>query len=185
MRQTLIEGDHLFVNKFVYGIHVPFSGGKRVLPLRNIHHEDIIVFACPQAALSKKEQKKGIKKDFIKRAIGLPGDTVEIKDKAVYVNEKKLDGPYVNFGEKYVQPKVKLFDTHKEYQLSWEQGKFVNMPIRDNFGPVTVPEGHYLVLGDNRDRSFDSRFWGPLPSKRIKGKALLLYWPIGRIKIIK
>ena len=112
-------------------------------------------------------------------------DTVEIKDKVVYVNGKKLNESYVNFEEKYIQPRVKLFDVQEEYQLSWEQGKFVNMPVRDNFGPVTIPEGHYLVLGDNRDRSFDSRFWGPLPSKLIKGKALLLYWPIGRIKIIK
>jgi signal peptidase I len=185
MRQTLLEGDHLFVNKFIYGFHIPFSGGRTILPLKKINHRDIIVFRCPQEALSAEEQNKGIKKDFIKRAIGLPGDIIEIKDKALYVNGEKSDEPYANYMDNYVQPKVRLFDKQEEYQLSWEKGKFVTMPIRDNFGPVKVPEGYYMVMGDNRDMSFDSRFWGPLPSKLIKGRAWVVYWPPKRIKIIK
>lgn len=185
MRMTLIEGDHLFVNKFIYGIRIPFSAGKKILPLRKVQRRDIVIFDCPAQALSPEEREKGIKKDFIKRAIGLPGDVVEIKNKKVFVNGQEIDESYLNFETDYVQPEIKLFNSQEEYQKSWELGRFVNLPVRDNLGPVKVPEKHYLVLGDNRDKSFDSRFWGPLHEKHLKGQALITYWPIPRIKIIK
>jgi len=186
MRMTLIEGDHLFVNKFIYGFHVPFSGGKRVLPIKKVKRQDIIIFECPPEALSPAERERKIKKDFIKRAIGLPGDTVEIINKKVYVNGELLNEPYTNFEDKdYIQPKIKLFNTQEEYQSSWEQGRFVNLPVRDNFGPIKVPKDCYFVLGDNRDRSFDSRFWGPVPDRNLKGQSLIIYWPVTRIRIIK
>ncbi|MDI6642235.1 MAG: signal peptidase I [Elusimicrobiota bacterium] len=185
MRMTLLEGDHLFVNKFIYGIRIPFTGGKKILPLRKVHRGDIVIFDCPPQALSPEEREKGIKKDFIKRAIGLPGDVVRIKNKKVYVNDEEIIEPYLNFESDYVQPEIKLFNSQEEYQKSWELGRFVNLAVRDNFGPVKVPEKHYIVLGDNRDKSFDSRFWGPLHEKYLKGQALVTYWPITRIKIIK
>lgn len=185
MRMTLLEGDHLFVNKFIYGFRIPFSGGKKILPLRKVHRKDIIIFDCPPQALSPQEREKGVKKDFIKRAIGLPGDVIEIKNKKVFVNGVELDEPYVNFEIDYVQPKIEIFNSQEEYQKSWELGRFVNLPVRDYFGPVKVPEKHYFVLGDNRDRSFDSRFWGPLHEKYLKGQALIIYWPITRVRIIK
>jgi len=185
MRMTLVEGDHLFVNKFIYGIHVPLTDGKRILSIKKVQRQDIIIFLCPKIALSQDEQRRGVEKDFIKRAIGLPGDTVEIRGKKVYVNNKLLEEPYLNFEDEYIQPRIKLFNTNQEYQKVWSAGGFRSLPARDNFGPITVPPGHFFVMGDNRDKSFDSRFWGPLPDRNLKGNALILYWPINRIKIIK
>ena len=81
-----------------------------------------------------------------------------------------------------------MYDSTQTYKNTWVQGKFSGLSpeiIRDNFGPVTVPAGHYFVLGDNRDRSFDGRFWGPLEDKFLKGRALLLYWPLKRIRVIR
>ncbi|MFH2070290.1 MAG: signal peptidase I [Elusimicrobiota bacterium] len=185
MRQTLVEGDHLFVNKFIYGFQVPLSGGKRVLPLRQIRRKDIVIFKCPPDALTPQEREKGVKKDFIKRAVGLPGDTVEIKNKKLYVNGVPVDEPYTSFETEYLLPNIKYFKSAGEYRKSWENGVFVNLPVRDNFGPVTVPQGCYFVLGDNRDKSFDSRFWGPLEDKYVKGQALVIYWPVSRIRVIR
>lgn len=185
MRMTLIEGDHLFVNKFIYGLRVPFSGGKKILALRKIHRGDIFIFVAPQSALSPDEREQGITKDFIKRCIGLPGDKIEVINKKVYVNNIPQDEKYLNFEDDYIIPKMELFKTQEEYQQSWEHGRFTNLPIRDNFGPVIVPPNCYFAMGDNRDRSSDSRFWGPVSDKLIKGRALVLYWPLARIKLIK
>jgi signal peptidase I len=188
MRMTLLEGDHLFVNKFVYGFHIPFTGGNRVFPLRHVQRGDIIVFKCPPSALSASERIENIDKDFIKRCIAVGGDTVEVKDKVVYVNGNKQNEPYTSFVDPNVYPAVKIFPSSEQYQRAWEQGSFDTIPssiVRDNFGPVVIPPGHYFAMGDNRDRSFDSRFWGPLPDKLMKGRALLLYWPITRFRMIK
>ncbi len=188
MRMTLLEGDHLFVNKFIYGIHIPFSGGNRVLPFRQVHRGDIIIFKCPPSALTQAERAENIDKDFIKRCIAVGGDTVEIKNKNVFVNGKQLVEPYAVFADINVYPTVKIFPTSEQYQRAWEEGKFDTLPagvIRDNFGPVIVPPGYYFAMGDNRDRSFDSRFWGPLPNRNMKGRALFLYWPPDRIRLIK
>jgi len=188
MRMTLLEGDHLFVNKFIYGLHIPFTGGKRVLPIRQVQRGDIIIFRCPPAALTLAERTENIDKDFIKRCIAIGGDTVEVKNKQVYVNGSALVEPYVNFVDDTAYPQVKIFPSSEQYQRSWEEGGFSSLPssaVRDNFGPVIVPPGYYFAMGDNRDRSFDSRFWGPLPDKNLKGRALVLYWPPNRIRLIK
>ncbi|OGS20899.1 MAG: signal peptidase I [Elusimicrobia bacterium RIFOXYA2_FULL_39_19] len=186
MHNTLFEGDRLFANKFIYGIHIPFVEGKKILPFRKVRRGDVVIFKCPQAALSAEEKAKGVTKDFVKRAIGLAGDTIEIKNKKVFLNGQPIAEPYVVFEVPgYMQPKVKMFNSQADYQKSWEQGSFVSMPIQDNFGPVKVPEGCYFVMGDNRDRSFDSRFWGPMPHKNLKGQALVKFWPLTRIGLIK
>ena len=94
----------------------------------------------------------------------------------------------MNFADDQAYPAVKIFPSSEQYQRTWEDGKFDSMPsavVRDNFGPVIVPPGNYFAMGDNRDRSFDSRFWGPLPDKFLKGRALLLYWPLDRVRLIK
>jgi signal peptidase I len=187
MRTTFLEGDHLFVNKFIYGFHVPFSDGKRVFSLKRISRGDIVVFRCPPEALTVSEREAGIKKDYIKRCIAVAGDKVEVKDKKLFVNGIPVDEPYVSYADSSVFQSFNLFNDEKEYQQAWETGKFTTIPpnfIRDNFGPVIVPQGTYMMLGDNRDYSFDSRFWGPLPDKYVKGKALLLYWPVKRIRVI-
>lgn len=185
MRQTFLEGDHLFVNKFIYGLRVPFTDGKRILPLRKVRRGDIVIFEAPPKAYSAREREKKIKKDFVKRCIGVGGDVVEIRQKQVYLNGQLLSEPYVQFVDDFVYPKANFFRNNQDFQKAWEEGSFAEVgfgSVRDNFGPVVVPPGCYLVLGDNRDRSFDSRFWGPLPDKYVKGKPLVIYWPIKRIR---
>jgi signal peptidase I len=199
MRMTLLEGDHLFVNKFLYGLRVPYTG-EHLFRWREVERGDVVVFRFP--AKDKKSPHFG--KDFIKRAIGLPGDTVEIRNKRVYVNGTVIVESYARFADDFVIPSP-LDESGKQeiqglndpweplkvpgaYQRAWENGVFSlpdHQEIRDNFGPVTVPPGHYLVLGDNRDRSFDSRFWGPMPDANLKGRAWLLYLPFRRWKIIR
>ncbi|MBW4054825.1 MAG: signal peptidase I [Proteobacteria bacterium] len=145
MEDTLQIGDHLLVNKFIYGTEIPFID-KRVLTIRDPRRGDVIVFEYPEDP----------SKDFIKRVIGVPGDVVEGKDKKVYVN-----------GKLYVNP----HEVHKEKDMI---PKEVNP--RDTFGPFTVPADSYFVMGDNRDRSYDSRFWKFVRRDQIKGLAFIKYW---------
>lgn len=185
MRNTLLEGDHLFVNKFIYGFHIPFSDGKRVLPVKQVKRGDIVVFQCPPEALTSAEKRAKIKKDYIKRCVAVAGDKVEIKDKKLYINDAEVKEPYVIHGDNNIFPGY----DHADYQKAWQSGKFMALTnrsntIRDNFGPVIVPEKHYMMLGDNRDFSLDCRFFGPLADKYIKGEALFLYWPVQRWRLI-
>jgi signal peptidase I len=145
MEDTLAIGDHILVNKFLYGSKIPFTD-KRILKIRDPQRGDVIVFEYPEDP----------SKDFIKRVIGTPGDVIEEKDKQVYVN-----------GQPYVNP----HEVHKEKDLiPREQNP------RDNFGPVKVPVDSYFMMGDNRDRSYDSRFWGFVKNPKIKGLAFIKYW---------
>jgi signal peptidase I len=189
MRETLLEGDHLFVNKFIYGFKIPFAeSDKRYLALRNIKRGDIVVFQAPPEALTGFEREQGITKDFIKRCVAVAGDRLEIIDKKLYINGVCNKEPYAVFKDDAVLKKsFDLLISNENYQESWKKGNFAQISetlIRDNFGPVIVPDGHYMMMGDNRDLSSDSRFWGPLPGKYIKGKALFLYWPIKRWRLI-
>ncbi len=149
MENNLLIGDHLLVNKFTFG-PTPLAIGRAVLPVRSIRRGDVIVFKYPDEP----------DRDFIKRVIGLPGETVELRNKKVYVNGKALDEPYVHF----------LTPPSTDYQ------EVTSSDVRERFGPVTVPADHYFVMGDNRDNSQDSRYWGFLPRGYVKGKALMIYW---------
>ncbi|MCK4307408.1 signal peptidase I [candidate division WOR-3 bacterium] len=164
MERTLLVGDHLFACKFLYGIRIPFTD-KRILEFREPRRGDIIVFRFPYE-----------RKDFVKRCIAVEGDIVEIKDKQAYVNNRLLYEPYTHHGDpgNYARLEIPEF----EYQRAWVRGEFRNAGamIRDNFGPVRVPNGCMFMIGDNRDFSFDSRFWGPLEKKWIRGKVLVLYF---------
>src|SRR3954462_5259817 len=148
MENNLLIGDHLLVNKFVFS-----STASRlehaVRPGRSIRRGDIVVFKYPDEP----------DRDFIKRVIGLPGETVELKAKKVYIDGHPLDEPYVHF----LEP-------------ASEAQEVTSFDVRERYGPVRVPEGHYFVMGDNRDNSQDSRYWGFLPRDYIKGKALIIYW---------
>jgi signal peptidase I len=149
MENNLLIGDHLLVNKFVFG-PTPLAIGRAVLPVREIRRGDIVVFKYPDEP----------DRDFIKRVIGLPGETVELRNKKVYINGQALNEPYVHF----------LSPPSSEYQ------EVTSYDVRERYAPVTVPPDKYFVMGDNRDNSQDSRYWGFLPRSYIKGKALLIYW---------
>jgi signal peptidase I len=149
MENNLLIGDHLLVNKFIFG-PTPLAIGRAVLPVRPIRRGDIVVFKYPDEP----------ERDFIKRVIGLPGETIELRNKKVHVNGQPLDEPYVHF----------LTAPSNDYQ------EVTSFDVRERFGPVTVPADHYFVMGDNRDNSQDSRYWGFLPRGHVKGKALLIYW---------
>jgi signal peptidase I len=145
MIPTLLIGDHIMVNKFIYGTTIPFTD-KRILILRNPEKGDIIVFKYPENP----------KKDFIKRVIATGGDVIEEKNKVVYVNGQALKEPYAVHSDASVRPPG-------------------NDP-RDNFGPIKVPKGKLFMMGDNRDQSYDSRYWGFVDLKEVLGEALIIYW---------
>ena len=186
MESTLLVGDHLFVNKFVYGFHVPFTDGKRILPIKHISRGDIVVFQAPERALFPEEKAAGIKKDFIKRCVAIAGDKVEIKNKKLFVNDVEVNEPYTQFLDSFSLVADMNYSS-ADFQARWETGRFADneAAVRDNFGPITVPAGCYMMMGDNRDRSFDSRYWCPVQDNLIKGKALFLYWPVNRWRIVK
>lgn len=145
MTPTLLVGDHILVNKFIYGVKIPFIN-KTVIELKKPNRGDVIVFIYP---IDKS-------KDFIKRVIAIEGDTVEIIDKKVYINGKPFADPYGIHCNGLIYPK--------------------GIQPRDNFGPLLVPESKVFVMGDNRDQSYDSRFWGFVDLNEIKGKAFIIYW---------
>jgi signal peptidase I len=174
MIPTLLVGDHILVNKFVYGMKVPFTGS-RFLIFNPPKRGDVIVFSFPQNK-EKEECTSTLKnvstrmgnawssgnpfylfkddcRDFIKRVVGVGGDKIEIKDKVVYVNDEALDESYT---------------IHSDLSMDGAP--------RDNFGPFTVPRRSFFVMGDNRDQSYDSRFWGIVDIDEIKGKAFIKYW---------
>lgn len=145
MIPTLLIGDHLLVNKFIYGVELPLSE-KKILVFEKLKRGDIIVFKYPEEPI----------RDFIKRVIGIEGDIIEIKNKKVFVNGAELKEPYAKYTDSYIRPR--------------------ELDPRDNFGPIKVPKGKLFVMGDNRDQSYDSRFWGFVDLKDVKGKAFIIYW---------
>jgi len=151
METNLLIGDHLLVNKMVYS---PSLGGweSMLLPKKPIQRGHVVVFKYPDDP----------SRDFIKRVVGLAGETVEIRNKVVSINGQPLDEPYVHFLEPPLSP------SDPEYGLRGDE--------RFNWGPQVVPPGHLLVLGDNRDNSRDSRFWGFLAVDQVKGRAFIVYW---------
>lgn len=151
MEDTLLVGDHLLVNKFLFGTSIPFTDS-RILPIRHPERGDVIVFEFPE----DKDKSFFERRDFIKRVVGTPGDVVEVRNKQVFVN-----------GERFQLEQ----EVHKEPEVI---PGAVNP--RDFMAAVKVPADSYFVMGDNRDRSFDSRFWGFVPMDRIKGLAFIKYW---------
>lgn len=177
MIPTLAVGDHILANKFIYGIKLPFMDS-RFFILRQPRRGDIIVFSFPgnkekeecsslsnniESRMKNVWNNKNLSylfrddcRDFIKRVIGVGGDKLEIKDKTVYINGNPLVESYTEYKDKRIEE--------------------ATLEPRDNFGPVTVPRGNFFVMGDNRDHSYDSRFWGYVDMEEIKGKAFIIYW---------
>jgi signal peptidase I len=150
MEPTLLVGDYLLVNKFIYGTRIPFTDQK-ILEIKKPQRGDIVVFIYP----------KDRSKDFIKRVIGEAGDKVEIIHNKIYINDRVIDDPWGYYSEK--NPLARF------------------LPTMERYGPVVVPKDSLFVLGDNRDNSQDSRFWGFVSLNEVKGKAFIIYfsldWP--------
>jgi len=145
MIPTLLVGDHILVNKFIYGTKIPFSDN-RILAFRKPEKGDIIVFKYPENP----------QKDFIKRVVATGGDMLEERNKVLYVNGQKVT---------------------EQYAQHYDQNIRIGTPDpRDNFGPVLVPKHKLFVMGDNRDQSYDSRYWGFVDLNEVLGKALIIYW---------
>jgi signal peptidase I len=145
MVPTLLVGDHILVNKFLYGVKIPLLRNT-IIPVANPQRGDIVVFIYPNDR----------SKDFIKRVIGVGGDKIEIKNKKIFINDKEYKDSRGIYSDNIIYP--------------------ATMQPRDNFGPVTVPKDSIFVMGDNRDESLDSRFWGFVNLKDVEGKALIIYW---------
>ena len=174
MIPTLLVGDHILVSKFIYGINIPLTD-TRTLIFKQPQKGDIIVFSFPKnrekpectsvtANISSRLQNAWENgnpvylfqddcKDFIKRVVGIGGDKIEIKDKKVYVNDTLQNEPFIEHSDPNIEKAT-----------------------RDNFGPFKVPHNNVFVMGDNRDQSYDSRFWGVVSMEEIKGKAFIMYW---------
>ena len=158
MENTLLIGDHILVSKFSYGTHIPNE-----IPFLDIKlFDDIVLFSkVPQRGdIIVFKFPKDERRDFIKRVIGLPGDFLEVRRQKIYINKKLFEDP------------------HARHTDPASNDSFVP---RDDFGPVLVPEGYVFVMGDNRENSQDSRYWGFLNIKKIRGKALMIYWSWDRI----
>ena len=150
MENNLLIGDHLLVNKFVFAPTMTRLE-ETLLPIDPIRRGDIVVFKYPEEP----------ERDFIKRVIGLPGETIELRKKRVYIDDTLLDEPYVH------------------YLVPPDEDEGGDFDVRVRYGPVTVPPGHYFMMGDNRDNSQDSRYWGFLPQEYVKGRALFVYFSFG------
>jgi len=144
MENTLLPGDFLFINKFAYGARVPMTN-VRLPGYSHPKRTDILVFEFPQDR----------KQDYIKRCVAVAGETVEVRQKQLFINGVPQNEPYV---------------VHKDPHISND--------VRDNFGPFRVPPNHIFMMGDNRDQSYDSRYWGPVDLRLVHGKAWVTYFSI-------
>lgn len=149
MKPTLLIGDHILVNKFIYGVKIPFIR-KNLISISEPKREDVIVFIYPEDR----------SKDFIKRVIGVGGDTIEIRNKKIFLNGLPFQDTHGVYVDDFIIPGT--------------------IQPRDNFGPMTVPKGAVFTMGDNRDQSYDSRFWGVVDLKDVLGKAFIMYWSWNR-----
>ena len=154
MEDTLLIGDHLFVNRYIFGQSPSLE--RTLTPLRDVRRGDIVIFRSPEDP----------RNDLVKRCIGVPGDTIRIADKTLFVNDREVDDS--------------LYVLHRDERIYQPRRAYPRqMRLRDHFGPLEVPDGEYFFLGDNRDFSHDSRFWGTVPRHFIKGRAFLVYWSFG------
>jgi signal peptidase I len=166
MENTLQVGDFLLVNKLVYGAEVPFTH-TRLPRLRVPRRGDVIVFQFPE----------DLTKDFVKRLIGVPGDTVEMRDGVLFRNDSALTEHYVEHTDPDMDPAPEDFRWQKDYLVKTATAAGLGYhPSRNNWGPLVVPRGNYFVLGDNRDNSLDSLYWGFVADSLVKGRPFVVYY---------
>ncbi len=154
MEDTLLVGDFLLANKFIYGARLPIVDWQ-VPAIRDPEQGDVFIFRYPRDP----------RVNYIKRCVATPGQTVQVIDKVLYVDGEVFKDPE---GAKYTQPFVKPNLHPNANGADWGQP--------DNFGPYKVPPGQYFAMGDNRDNSSDSRFWGTVPRENVLGKAMMIHW---------
>ena len=165
MENTLQVGDFLLVNKLVYGAEVPFTH-KRLPRLRSPQRGDVIVFEYPQ----------DLSKNFVKRLVGMPGDTIQMIQGRLVRNGVQLTEGYVEHTEPEMDPVFDDFQWQRPYVVGSRDSTSRYLPSRNNWGPLLVPEGKYFVLGDNRDNSLDSRYWGFVADSLVKGRPFVVYY---------
>lgn len=207
MYNTIRTGDFLLVNKFIYGVKLPFTD-RRLIPVSTPRRGDIIVFRTPaepdepQPAANYARvfpkwlplfplywckadnpsffgHRQGLVSyaphTLVKRCVAVAGDTVEVRDKRLYINGQAVSDSQAIHRRSELVPRRDR--SGPEYQEHWERQGFAHeYSVRDNFGPVVVPAGHVIGMGDNRDNSWDSRFWGPIDLRYLRGKPLFLYF---------
>lgn len=167
MEDTILIGDFLFVNRAVYGAEIPFTG-KRLPSIREPRRDEIAVFDSPI--------EPGL--DVVKRLIGEPGDTLEMRSDSLFRNGEYLHEPYAE--HRRPESAMSMMDRHQS--SAWQVQDFAGVPSPDylpslrTWGPIVVPAGNYFVMGDNRDDSLDSRYWGFLPRDNIKGRTMFVYF---------
>lgn len=165
MERTLLVGDFLLVNKLAYGAEVPFTH-RRLPKLREPQDGDVIVFEWPEDPT----------KNFVKRLVGLPGDTLEMREGKLIRNGRVLNEPYVVHTEPDIDPAPEDFRWQRGYLVQTANATVGYHPSRNNWGPLVVPVGNYFVLGDNRDNSLDSRYWGFVADSLVKGRPFVIYY---------
>lgn len=165
MERTLLVGDFLLVNKLVYGAEVPFTG-QNLPALRTPQRGDVIVFQWPGDRT----------KNYVKRLVGLPGDTLAMEDGMLFRNGVRQVERYVLHTEPDYDPSGEEFRWQRNYLVRRAEAQAGYHPSRNNWGPLVVPEGNYFVLGDNRDNSSDSRYWGFVPDSLVRGRPIMVYY---------
>lgn len=164
MENTLLIGDFLFVNKTLYGAEIPLTNG-HLPPVREPKRLDIVVFRSVEDAST----------NVVKRVIGMPGDTLGMKENVLQVNGRPADEPYVIRTDPGSDPEIPSMRTWQlKYLVKTDTAKY--RPTLKNWGPIVVPQDSFMVMGDNRDNSYDSRYWGFLGRDRIRGRPLMIYY---------
>jgi len=166
MENTLLVGDFLLVNKAVYGAEVP--GTQTRLPgFTEPQRMDVVVFFPPHDPT----------KNYVKRLVGMPGDTLEMRDKILYVNGDPQYEPYIRHVDRFSEPTDSRMLWQRDYLVGDKKGAWRTYdPTRDSWGPIVVPDAKYFALGDNRDNSEDSRYWGFLDASAIRGRPMFVYY---------
>jgi signal peptidase I len=165
MEGTLLIGDFLLVNKLVYGAEIPLSR-KRLPAVHRPARGEVIVFQWPSDPT----------KNFVKRLVGLPGDTLSMAQGVLVRNGATLREQYVRHTDPGVDPAGDEFRWQRDHLIRTAEASIGYHPSRNNWGPIVVPEKHYFVLGDNRDNSLDSRYWGFVPDSLVRGQPLVVYY---------
>jgi signal peptidase I len=170
MENTLLAGDFLLVNKLVYGAQIPFTH-KSLPAIRKPQRGDVIVFQFPS----------DLSKNFVKRVVGMPGDTLSMENGTLVRNGKPVEEAYVSHSEPGSDPAVDDFLWQRNHMVrTAEASTDAFRPSRNNWGPIIVPTGNYFVLGDNRDNSLDSRYWGFVPDSLVRGRPMFVYYSYSR-----